>query len=124
MAVFEKTFVQDLTRCITAHHCNSICFSADNDSVQINVDLYDGGEPATLSGSVTVYAIRADGETVSFAGSLSGNTASATLSNDCFAAPGPLVIMIQIVTGTVKTTVLKAVFTVEPSTVGDIIEPD
>ena len=123
MAVFKKTFVQDLTQNLKTHHCEAIVFSADNDSNVINVALYDAAEPATVTGSVVVYAIRADSNTVTFTGTLTDNVASATLPQACFAAPGPLAVMLQIVNGDVKTTVLKAVFTVEASTTGALIDP-
>ena len=123
MAVFTKTFVQDLKSCLEAHITEGLMFSADNESNIINVELYDGGVPATVTGDVVAYAIREDENTVVFSGTLSGNVASATLPQSCFAAPGPLAVLIQIVSGDVKTTVLKAVFTVVASTSGAIIDP-
>lgn len=123
MAVFEKTFVQDLTQNLKTHHCEAIVFSADNESNVVKCALYQGAEPAAVTGSVVVYAIRADGNTVTFAGTLGNNVASATLPQSCFVAPGPLAVMLQIVSGDVKTTVLKAIFTVEASSTGAIIDP-
>lgn len=124
MAVFEKTFVQDFSQYVKTHHCEMICFSADNDSVMINAEMFDHGEAASVTGTVTAYAIRADGTTVTVTGSLSGNAASVTLPGTCFAAPGPLIITIQIVSGEVKTTVLRAVFTVVSSTSGTVIDDE
>lgn len=123
MAVFTKTFVQDLKSCLEPHITDGLMFSADNESNIINVELYDGGTPATVTGNVVVYAIREDENTVVFSGTLTGNVASATLPQSCFSAPGPLAVLIQIVSGDVKTTVLKAVFTVVASTSGAIIDP-
>ena len=123
MAVFTRTFVQDLQGRIETHITDGLVFSADNESNIVNVELYNGTSPATLTGNVAVYAIREDGNTVAFAGTLTDNVASAVLPQSCFVAPGPLAVMIQIVSGDVKTTVLRAVFTVVASSSGAIIDP-
>ena len=123
MAVFTKTFVQDLKGCMDVHITEGLVFSADNDSNVVSVEIYNGGEAATLTGSVVVYVIRADGNTVVFGGTLSGNTASAVLPQSCFVIPGPIAVMLQIVSGDVRTTVLKAVFTAVASSTGAIIDP-
>ena len=127
MAQFERWFTQDLTQRIEVRHCENIVFSADNLSTLVGVNVYHGGESAALSGTVVCYAIRADGNTVEFAGDLSGNAVSAVLPQSCFVAQGPLAVMLQLITGTgdnaQKTTLLKAIFSVELSSTGAIIDP-
>lgn len=127
MAQFERWFTQDLAQRIEVRHCENIVFSADNLSTLVGVNVYQGGESAALSGTVVCYAIRADGNTVEFAGDLSGNAVSAALPQSCFVAQGPLAVMLQLITGTgddaQKTTLLKAIFSVELSSTGAIIDP-
>ena len=127
MARFERWFTQDLTQKIETRHCESVVFSADNLSVLVGVSLFDGGEAAAQTGSAVCYAIRADGNTVEFTGSISQNQITAILPQSCFVAPGPLAVMLQVISGSgdsaIKTTVLKAIFTVEASTTGSIVDP-
>ena len=128
MAQFERWFTQDLAQKIETRHCETVVFSADNLSVVVGVSMYDGGEAADQTGASAVcYAIRADGNTVEFAGEIDGNKVFAPLPQSCFVAPGPLAIMLQVTEGTgdtaVKTTVLKVIFTVEASQTGEIVDP-
>lgn len=127
MARFERWFDQDLSYKLETRHTQSISFSEDNLSVLLGVRLYENGAPVSVSGSVVCYAIRNDGNTVVFSGSLSSNQAYAVLPKSCFVSPGPLAVMLQLVTGTgdnaIKTTVLKVLLMVEASQTGTIIDP-
>ena len=127
MARFEKWFTQDLSQRMETRHCESIVFTADNLSVLIGVNLFDNGTAADQTGSVVCYAIRSDENTVEFTGTISENQVSAILPQSCLISPGPVAVMLQVITGSgddaVKTTVLKSVFTVEASTTGNIIDP-
>lgn len=123
MNQFEQWFDQDLTQQITVRHRESIMFSADNDATVIGVRLYKDGEPATPGSSCTCTVIRSDGGSVSFAGSVSGNEVSAVIPQAALVIPGPIAVMLQTTDGTSTMTVLKAVFTCEPSTTGTIIDP-
>ena len=58
------------------------------------VRVLDGGVPATLTGSVTGYFVRADGVTVSVTGTLVGNVASVVLKSGCYAADGDMAAVI------------------------------
>ena len=128
MAQFERWFTQDLNNGLTARFCPDIVFTEDNNPAVIGVRLFYGDTPAPQTGASCVcYCIRADGNTVQFTGTVSGNEVSATLPKSCFYAVGQLAIMLQTVTGTgnsaVITTVLKLVVNVEPSKTGSSIDP-
>lgn len=116
----QKKFVQDITQDVPVRQCGTIVFNADNLSNVVSVELYEDGEPVTLGGSAVGAVIRADGLTVPLTGSISGNTASVTLTADCFAVPGQISVGIQIIVGDVKTTVLKAIYNVDVIDTGSI----
>lgn len=122
-AQFTKHFVQDLTQDIKIRQCGTIVFNADNESNVISVDLYNGTEEYSGGGSVAGACICPDGSTVALTGSISGKTASVVLTGDCFAFPGQIGIGVQVVSGTVKTTVLKAVYNVELFETDDMVDP-
>ena len=123
MAQFEKTFVQDLTQDIKIRQCGTIVFNADNLSNVISVELYNGTEPYSGGGTVAGAVICPDGATVPLTGTLSGNVASVTLTGDCFAIPGQIGIGIQVISGSTKTTVLKANYNVELFETDDMVDP-
>lgn len=122
-AQFTKHFVQDLTQDIKIRQCGTIAFNADNESNVISVDLYNGTEEYSGGGSVAGACICPDGSTVALTGSISGKTASVILTGDCFAFPGQIGIGVQVVSGTVKTTVLKAIYNVELFETDDMVDP-
>lgn len=123
MAQFEKHFVQDLTQDIKIRQCGTIVFNADNLSNVISVELYNGTEPYSGGGTVAGAVICPDGATVPLTGTLSGNVASVTLTGDCFAIPGQIGIGVQVITGSTKTTVLKANYNVELFETDDMVDP-
>ena len=116
----QKVFVQDITQDVPVRQCGTIVFNADNLSNTVSVELYEGADPLTLSGSAVGAVIRADGLTVPLTGSISGNTASVTLTAECFAVPGQISVGIQIFEDSVKTTVLKAIYNVDVIDTGSI----
>lgn len=124
MPQFVKHFVQDLTQDIKIRQCGTIVFNADDEANVITIDLYNGEEPATLTGSVVGAVICSDGSTVPVTGgTISGNTVTLTLTGDCGAISGPIGVGVQIVNGTQKTTVLKAVYNVELFTTDNVVDP-
>ena len=122
-AQFPKHFVQDLQQDIRIRQCGTIVFNADNESNIISVDLFNGTEPYSGGGNVIGAVICSDGSTVPLVGTLSGNTASVLLKGDCFAIEGTIGIGIQIVSGEVKTTVLKALYNVELFETDIVVDP-
>jgi len=123
-AQFQKDFYQDLNQDVKIRQCGTIVFTGDNESNIITVSLFNGQEPAPQTGSVACYVIRSDGKTVpTITGSISGNVVSATLTEACFTRPGPIGVGIQVIDGTVKTTVLKAVYNVETLYTDEVVDP-
>lgn len=91
--VFQLDFEQDLARPLLVHQCGAVMFTGDNDSDTITVTLTRNGQPANMSGAVLGKAIRHDGALVVLNGSIvGGNKAKATLTEECFAVDGPLVV--------------------------------
>ena len=123
MQTFEQWFDQDLNAPIITRYCESLTFSADNLSNTIGVKVYQDTQPVTVTGSVACTVIRQDGGTVTISGTSSGNAVSATLTGACFAVPGPIAIMLQIVDGTTKVTVLRLICTAVLSATDQAIDP-
>lgn len=122
-AVFEKTFIQDLTGRLIIRYCPEIVFSKDNLSNQINVKLYVGPNEYAGGGTVTATVIRSDGNTVPISGSISGNVASVTLIEPCMDVPGQIQVFIRLTSGNVKTTIFAGVFTASRTETDTIIDP-
>ena len=105
MAVFETVIRSDLQKPLTVQKLSGYMFSADNQGNKISVDVLNGGSPATLSGNVTGYVVRADGATVVISGntytSLSGNRASIILPASAYVVVGVVSIVIKVGTTTV-----------------------
>lgn len=123
MAQFIKNYVQDLAQDIQIRHCGTLIFNTDEDSNVINVALYNGQEEAPQSGSVACAVICSDGSTVPVTGgTISGNTVSVTLGAAGM-IPGQVGIGIQVISGDVKTTVFKAVYSVELFETDTVVDP-
>lgn len=124
MAKFVDWINQDLQEPARPEHRGGLAFTGDNRSVLVGVHVTDGGAPAELSGSVVAHVVRsADGGTVTFSGLLDGSDVSAVLPEACFAYPGRIAVMLQLVDGTVKTTMCRAVYDVVAGETGTIIDP-
>ena len=122
-AVFEKTFIQDLTGRLIIRYCPEIVFGKDNLSNQINVKLYVGPNEYAGGGTVTATVIRSDGNTVPISGSISGNVVSVTLIEPCMDVPGQIQVFIRLTSGNVKTTIFAGVFTASRTETDTIIDP-
>ena len=98
-------------------------FSADNQGNVVGVNVFDGGEPATLGGTVSASVIRADGVTVAVTGTLSGNKCSVVLPQTAYAVPGVISIIIKLTSDSDITTVCAVVGNVYMSTTDSVIDP-
>lgn len=87
---------QDLHSLVRVQPLNGIFKAGDALTYRIEVELTDYGRPAEVSGSVKGYAIRSDGETFRFDGSLNGNVAAVSIPTDVCAVPGHISIAIKI----------------------------
>lgn len=124
MANFADWINQDLQEPALPEHRGGLAFTGDNRSVLIGVHVTEGGAPADLSGSVVAHVVRsADGGTVTFSGLLDGSDVSAVLPEACFAYPGRIAVMLQLVDGTAKTTLCRAVYDVVAGETGTSIDP-
>ena len=124
MAQLPKHFVQDLQDDVKIRQLGTLVFNTDNLANVIEVELLDGGEAATVSGTVSCAVICSDGSTVPVTnGTISGNTVTVSLTADCGVIPGPIGVGIQIVDETVKTTVFKAIYNVVLFETGTVIDP-
>ena len=121
MLPFTQWFDQDLQDAVKVHHCESVVFSGDADSVQIGVRLTNGGTAVSLSGETCIgYVIRGDFATVGPINcTVSNNAVSMLLNQSALACDG--VIGVSIKVGTI--TVLKAIFGTEPTTTDTLVDP-
>ena len=123
MALIETWYNQDLQSPVVVHHLHGNVFSQDNQGNLIGVNVFDGGSPATLSGTVTAYAIRSDGATVPVSGVLSGSSCYVILSSACYAVEGVLSIVIKLAGGGSTTTLCAVVAYVYKSITDSAIDP-
>lgn len=122
--VYNRVFTQDITQKVETRHGGGLVFNGNNGSMTLGVRLFNSGEPLAPSGAVTGQVIRADGQTaLTEAGTIEGNLVSVTLNQSCFAVEGPIVASISVTDGGVKTTVLRAAFTVALTSSGPVIDP-
>jgi len=123
MAQFEQWFSQDLTEKIEIRHCESVMFSGDDKGVVVGVHLFNGGAEYAGGGTVSGKVIRSDGAEVALTGTISGNDVSVELLESCLAVPGPIGVYIRLTADSQKTTVLSAVYTVQATSTGTIVDP-
>ena len=123
MAVIETWYNQDLQAPVAVHYLDGNVFSQDNLGNLIGVNVFDGGAPASIAGSVSASCIRADGATVAVAGSLSGNTVSVILPEAVYAVPGVLSIVIKLTGGGSTTTLCAVVAHVYQSATDTTVDP-
>ena len=119
MAVIETWLRTDLKEVVQVTQITGNLFSGDNGGNLIGVEIFDNGEPATLTGSVTGYIIRADNVTVAVEGTRSGNKVSITLPQSAYAVVGNISIVIKLG----STTVGAVCSYVYRSTTDSIIDP-
>ena len=101
MAVFETVLVSDLKKPVQVKQLSGNLFSGDNGGNKITIEVLDGGSAATLSGTVMGYVLRADKQTVTVEGTLSGNKASIVLPASAYTVIGAVSIVIKLGTTTI-----------------------
>lgn len=120
---FERVFDVDLNAPVEPRMCGGLLFTGDNESLTVRARVRRGAASEVVTGSVVAHAIRADGSTVVVDGEASGNEASASLPASSLACEGPLGVMLRVIEGEEKTTILKAVWDVTAGTTETIIDP-
>lgn len=103
---------------------NALMVSGDVGAHTWRLTVLDNGVPADLSGAnITGSFLRADGNTVLVSGTVSGNVASVTLTNVCYAVEGKLVGTMRAVISGATVTLAAVVYTVKLLTSGDVVDP-
>ena len=127
MAVIENRFVCDLAKPVRAQALKGNVFSLDNLGSRLSVLIYDNGQPATISGSITGNCILPDGSTVNINGSLTtengGSKAYVDVPQSCLLIPGILKIAIKCTSSSVITTLAAIVANVYMTKTDNVITP-
>ena len=123
MALIETWVDCDLKKTVQIKCLSGNLFSMDNDGNLLGVNVYDDGEPASLSGTVSGNVIRADGGTVAVTGTLSGNQASIVLPQACYVVPGNLTITIKLTSSGTVTTLACIIGIVYRSSTDTAVDP-
>ena len=127
MAVVENRFVCDLSKPVQAQALKGNVFSLDNLGSRLSVLIYDNGQPATISGSVTANCILPDGSTVNVNGGLTtengGSKAYVDIPQSCLLIPGILKIAIKCTSSSVITTLAAIVANVYMTKTDNVITP-
>jgi hypothetical protein len=117
----------DLKRPITVQPLHGLLFSADNQGDKVGFEVYDNGNPVTLSGVITGYIIKNNGETVIVSGSFDGNRAWIICPANAYDAIGPIYIAIKNRASTastaITTTLGMCTTYVERTATGEIVTP-
>ena len=124
MALIESWFAQDLKKPVRVQYLDGVVFTQDNAGNLVGVNVFDDGEAASISGTVSANVIRSDGGTVSIAtGTISGNQVSVVLPQAAYAVPGVISIIIKITASSVVTTICCVVANVYKSTTDTVVDP-
>lgn len=123
MAQIETWFNQDLKKPVKVRYLDGNVFSQDEMGNIVGVNVFSNGASAVLSGTVTANIIRADGATLSAAGTVSGNKASVALPSAAYAVPGPISIVIKLSENGSVTTLCAVVANVYQSSTDAAVDP-
>ena len=127
MAVIENKFVCDLSSPVQAQVLKGNVFSLDNFGSRISVLVYNNGQPATISGTITANCILPDGSTVNVNGTLTtengGSKAYVDIPQGCLLIPGILKIAVKCTSSSVITTLAAIVANVYVTKTDNVITP-
>lgn len=121
-AVIESWFRQDLQKPVQVHYLDGSLFSNNGNGNRIGVELTNGGEDYTVTGTVSGYAVLADGSTVPCTGAKSGNKASILVPPAAY-LPGNIFITIFLTDGTTVTTLAAVSSTVIQARTDNQVSP-
>lgn len=125
----RETWLQaDLRKPAQVQALRGVMFSQDNQGDLVGVEVYDGGAPVALSGSIMGYIVKDNGETVGVTGQWSENRAWIVLPANAYDVVGMLHIAIQwkessADTSPALTLGMCAVY-VQRTQTGDIVTPE
>ena len=124
MAAIQTNLTCDLQNAVKVQYLDGVLFSQDVQANQINVAVYDGGEPASISGTVTADIIRSDGGTVTATGgTIDENVASIVLPGAAYYVPGVVSIVVKLTTDGVTTSIAAVVANIYQSSTDTAIDP-
>jgi len=123
MAVFETWTSYDLQQPLKPRILDGAIFTNDNDANLFGIILTDGGQPATLAGTVSGNVIKSDGLTTAIEGAFSGNRAWVILPQAAYSVPGPVTVVVKLTSGEIVTTIGAFVTNVIRSQTGTIEDP-
>lgn len=88
------------------------------------ITVLNNGAPANLSGAAAIADfMRADGSTVTITGTISGNVASITTTQECYAAAGDVRASLRLTTADAKQTVVHATIHVLKDATDNVVVP-
>lgn len=124
MAAFLHEVTVDLKSRPKAFYLGAVLYEGDALADRIAITVLDGGEPASLSGTVAGKVILSNGSTVAVTGgSISDNVVSIALPAAVYTVTGAIKITVSLTTGSVVTTLFGGVAIVTESTTDTIIDP-
>lgn len=123
MATVAINLYSDLQHPVQVQYIEGNMFSMDNAGNTVNVYVNDGGEPATLSGSVSALVIRPDGATVAVTGALDGNRAYVIMPQAVYSVPGVVSVVVKLTSNTTVTTIAAFVANVYQSSTDTVVDP-
>jgi len=123
MAVMELWRRRDLEGAVKTEYVDGNFFTQDSVGNRVGVKVYKDGAEVALTGSVTGYCVLPSGETVSVAGTRSGNQASILVPQSALAYTGPLGITLKLVDGNTITTLMSIIVVVYRSKTDTVITP-
>lgn len=124
MAVITTNLTCDLQKAVKVQYLDGVLFSQDNQANQISVAVFDNGEPASISGTVTADIIRSDGGTVAASGgTIEDNIASITLPAAAYAVPGIVSICVKLTADSVVTTIAAIIANMYRSSTDTTVDP-
>lgn len=123
MAVMELWRRRDLEGTVKPEYIDGNFFTQDSVGNLVGVKCYKDGSEVALTGSVTGYCVLPSGETVSVAGTRSGNQASILVPQSALAYTGPLGITLKLIDGNTITTLMRIIVVVYRSKTDTVITP-
>ena len=96
MAQIETWLKCDLKQAVHVQMLHGVVFSADNAGNKVGVEVFNGAEPVALTGGITGYAIRSDGNTLIVSGTLEGKAANVIRKGEPFTIPAGQIATLEV----------------------------
>ena len=115
----------DLTNCVHAPQIwpYALMLQGDSNAHTWQVSVQSGGSNAPISGNVMGYFVRPDGNTVAVRGAISGNVASVTLAQACYAVEGDVQAVMRLTTNDATVTLSALILPVRRYLTDSIVDP-